>query len=106
MTLAHVAVGEKTNEIPTIPDVIKNLDIAGTFVTIDAMGCQTAIASAIRSKKADYLLAVKDNQPALHDAIRNYFAHCTTKSWLKKTSIPSRLRRVTDTDESNFAKPG
>lgn len=84
MTLAHVAVGEKTNEIPTIPEVIKSIDITGTLVTIDAMGCQSAIASAIRSKKADYLLAVKDNQPALHDAIRNYFAHCTTKSWLKK----------------------
>jgi predicted transposase YbfD/YdcC len=84
MTLAHVAVGEKTNEIPTIPEVIKSIDITGTLVTIDAMGCQSAITSAIRSKKADYLLAVKDNQPALHDAIRNYFAHCTTKSWIKK----------------------
>lgn len=86
MTLAHVDVGEKTNEIPTIPEVIKNLDITGAFVTIDAMGCQTAIASAIRSKKADYLLAVKDNQPVLHDAIRDYFSDCTAKSWLKKNA--------------------
>lgn len=86
MTLAHVDVGEKTNEIPTIPEVIKNLDITGALVTIDAMGCQTAIASAIRSKKADYLLAVKDNQPVLHDAIRDYFKNCTTKSWLKNNT--------------------
>ena len=84
LTLAHVDVGDKTNEIPTIPEVIKHLDITGAFVTIDAMGCQTAIASAIRSKKADYLLAVKDNQPILHDSIRDYFSDCTTKSWLKK----------------------
>jgi predicted transposase YbfD/YdcC len=86
MTLAHVDVGEKTNEIPTIPEVIKHLDITGAFVTIDAMGCQTAIASAIRSKKADYLLAVKENQPVLHDAIRDYFKDCTTKSWLRKNT--------------------
>jgi predicted transposase YbfD/YdcC len=84
LTLAHVDVGDKTNEIPTIPEVIKNLDIKGAFVTIDAMGCQTAIASAIREKKADYLLAVKDNQPLLHDSIRDHFADCTTKSWLEK----------------------
>lgn len=86
MTLAHVDVGEKTNEIPTIPEVIKNLDITGALVTIDAMGCQTAIASAIRAKKADYLLAVKDNQPVLHDTIRDYFKNCTTKSWLKNNA--------------------
>ena len=43
LTLAHVDVGDKTNEIPTIPEVIKNLDITGAFVTIDAMGCQTAV---------------------------------------------------------------
>ena len=84
LTLAHVDVGDKTNEIPTIPEVINNLDITGAFVTIDAMGCQTAIASAIREKKADYLLAVKDNQPLLHDSIRDYFADCTTESWLEK----------------------
>jgi hypothetical protein len=43
--LAHVDVGDKTNEIPTIPEVIKNLDIKGAFVTIDAMGCQTCLAT-------------------------------------------------------------
>jgi predicted transposase YbfD/YdcC len=84
LTLAHVDVGDKTNEIPTIPEVIKNIDITGAFVTIDAMGCQGAITNSIRSKKADYLLAVKDNQHLLHESIRDYFSDCTTKYWLKK----------------------
>ncbi len=81
LTLAHVDVGDK---IPTIPEVIKNLDITGAFVTIDAMGCQTAIASAMRGENADYLLAAKDNQPLLHDSIKDYFADRTTKAWLQK----------------------
>ena len=81
VTLAHIDVGEKSNEIPAIPEVIKSLEIAGSMVTIDAMGCQTDIVAAIRKKKADYLLAVKDNQPTLHDAIIEQFINCTTDKW-------------------------
>ena len=46
---------------------------AGALVTIDAMGCQTEIATAIRGKGADYLLALKDNWPALAEEVRRYF---------------------------------
>lgn len=45
----------------------------GCLVTIDAMGCQKNIAEVIKEQEADYLLAVKDNQPTLYQAIQNYF---------------------------------
>ena len=49
------------------------IDIEGDVVTIDAMGCQTAIAEKIRDRKADYVLALKDNQPTLHEDVQVYF---------------------------------
>ena len=56
---------EKSNEITAIPLLLERLELAGALVTIDAMGCQTDIAEKIRNKQADYLLALKDNWPAL-----------------------------------------
>jgi len=50
------------------------LELKGCLVTIDAMGCQKKIAEVIIEQEADYLLAVKENQPTLHQAIQNYFA--------------------------------
>jgi predicted transposase YbfD/YdcC len=49
------------------------LEIAGSLVTVDAMGCQTAIAAAIIARGADYVLAVKENQPTLLAAIEAHF---------------------------------
>jgi len=71
--LGQVAVAEKSNEITAIPQLLQLLDIEGDTVTIDAMGCQKEIAKAIVAKKADYVLAVKDNQPTLHKAIHETF---------------------------------
>ena len=64
-----MVVDEKTNEITAIPALLKLLQLKGCLVTIDAMGCQTAIAH----READHVLAVKDNQPTLHRAIENFF---------------------------------
>jgi predicted transposase YbfD/YdcC len=61
ITLGQVAVDEKSNEISAIPELLEVIDIQGSVVTIDAMGCQTAIAETIRNKGADYLLALKSN---------------------------------------------
>jgi hypothetical protein len=66
VTLGQQAVDAKSNEITAIPELLKTLDIAGAIVTIDAMGCQKEIARQIRRRKADYLLAVKENQPKLY----------------------------------------
>ena len=73
ISLGQVAVAEKSNEITAIPRLLDLLEIAGSVVTIDAMGCQTEIAEKIVEKEADYVLAVKGNQPALHTGIMEFF---------------------------------
>lgn len=73
MVLAQQKVNDKSNEITAIPALLKVLDIQGCLVTIDAMGCQQDIASAIINKEADYVLAVKGNQGHLHDDIKEAF---------------------------------
>jgi predicted transposase YbfD/YdcC len=74
LLLGQQACDSKSNEITAIPELIKNLDISGSIVTIDAMGCQKTIAAALQEAGADYVLAVKDNQPTLHDSIRQAFS--------------------------------
>jgi predicted transposase YbfD/YdcC len=73
ISLGQVVVDEKSNEITAIPQLLKILEISGCLVTIDAMGCQTEIAAAIVAEDADYVLAVKGNQPTLHDGIAKFF---------------------------------
>ena len=68
---------DKSNEITVIPKLLAALELSGTVVTIDAMGCQTAIAEKIVEKKADYILAVKENQPLLLDDIQDSFRMLT-----------------------------
>lgn len=73
ITLGQVKTQEKSNEITAIPELIQSLDIYGSVITIDAMGCQRDITRVIREKEAHYILAVKDNQQNLADEIREYF---------------------------------
>ena len=73
LCLGQLRTNEKSNEITTIPELLDMLDISGCVVTIDAMGCQKEIAKKICSKKGDYILAVKENQPTLLSDIRQYF---------------------------------
>ena len=73
ISLGQVVVDAKSNEITAIPKLLKMLEISGSLVTIDAMGCQTEIARQIVASKADYCLAVKGNQPTLYEGIANYF---------------------------------
>jgi predicted transposase YbfD/YdcC len=73
VSLGQVVVDAKSNEITAIPKLLKMLEISGCLVTIDAMGCQTEIAQAIVDAGADYVLAVKENQPTLYDAICWFF---------------------------------
>jgi predicted transposase YbfD/YdcC len=74
ISLGQVVVDAKSNEITAIPKLLEMLDLSGSLVTIDAMGCQTEIAGAIVAAKAHYLLAVKDNQPTLAEGIRSFFS--------------------------------
>ena len=63
----------KSNEITAIPALLRLLAIKGCIVTIDAMGCQTAIASQIQSQGGDYLLALKRNHKKAYAAVKKYF---------------------------------
>ena len=64
---------EKSNEITAIPNLLDELNIKGHIITTDAMGTQTEIVKKIRSKKADYVLALKGNQGTLHEDVKLYF---------------------------------
>lgn len=73
ISLGQVVVDAKSNEITAIPKLLEMLEISGSLVTIDAMGCQTEIAQKIVEAGADYVLAVKGNQPTLHNGIESFF---------------------------------
>jgi predicted transposase YbfD/YdcC len=73
LALGQVATDAKSNEITAIPELLKLLDLKGAVVTIDAMGCQKDIATEITEQGGDYVLAVKDNQPHLHEDIKQAF---------------------------------
>jgi len=73
LTLGQVAVDAKSNEVTAIPQLIELLDLKGCVVTIDAAGCQKDIAAQIVAKEADYVLALKDNQPTLRAQVADYF---------------------------------
>lgn len=72
--LGQVATEEKSNEITAIPLLLDRINIKGQIITIDAMGTQIAIAEKIRTKRADYVLALKGNQSSLMEDARTYFA--------------------------------
>jgi len=73
ISLGQVVVDEKSNEITAIPKLLEMLELSGCLVTIDAMGCQVEIARSIVEAKADYVLAVKDNQPTLARGVNEFF---------------------------------
>ena len=73
LTLAQVPCAEKSNEITAIPELLQLLSRNGTTVTIDAMGCQTEIASQIREQKGHYVLALKGNQSGLQEDMQRLY---------------------------------
>jgi len=98
LTLAQLSVPEKTNEITAIPDLLDQLaeakQLEGTLVTIDAMGCQVAIADKIVDHKADYLLALRGNQPTLEDDVKRYFADAPNSELVSKTTVEKGHGRI------------
>jgi predicted transposase YbfD/YdcC len=74
LVLGQVATAAKSNEITAIPRLLRLLDLHGATVTIDAMGCQTASADQIIEQGADYVLALKANQHAIHDLVGRAFS--------------------------------
>jgi predicted transposase YbfD/YdcC len=74
LVLGQEAVDEKSNEIIAIPLLLERLELTGALVTIDAMGTQTKIAETIVRRGGDYLLALKENRPALYADVETFFA--------------------------------
>ena len=83
LVLGQVATADESNEITAIPTLLDMLALDAALVTIDAMGCQTAIAEKIVDRGADYLLAVKANQRSLSGAIRDAFEDVDTEHFGK-----------------------
>jgi len=78
--LGQVKTEEKSNEITAIPELLKVLEIENAIVTIDAMGTQKKIATTIIENNADYILAIKGNQPKLESEIIDYFENTPLNS--------------------------
>ena len=85
LVLGQVKVAEKANEIVAIPKLLDMLAIEGAIVTIDAMGCQRAIAQKIVDKKADYVLALKGNQGLLCEDVELFAAEQKAKGFENTT---------------------
>jgi len=81
LILGQTVVDVKGNEINALPETIDKLNIEGATVSIDAAGCQRAVATVIRKKKADYVLALKGNQGHLNDDVRSFFEACVAKDF-------------------------
>jgi predicted transposase YbfD/YdcC len=99
LSLGEVAVEGKSNEIKAIPELLKLLDLKGALVTIDAIGCQKAIAQQIVAKGGDYLLAVKANQEHLLDDIQT-----TVTKALDGDLAKQQVATVTTTSEGHGRK--
>lgn len=110
LVLGQQACAEKSNEITAIPQLLKAIDLTGAIVTIDAMGCQTEIAQTIIERDADYVLAVKDNQPKLHAAIQKCFAEemeaaATGKAPEFREHVERQIKRGREEERRYFMMP-
>lgn len=74
VTLGQLRTAAKSNEITAIPELLEAIDIQGATITMDAMGCQREIVQQIVEAKADYVIAVKNNQPGLAQAVEALFS--------------------------------
>jgi predicted transposase YbfD/YdcC len=85
LVMGQVKVAEKSNEIIAIPKLLDMLAVEGAIITIDAMGCQRAIAQKIIDKKADYVFGLKGNQGSLRDDVDLFIAEQKTKDFADTT---------------------
>src|SRR4051794_16316792 len=95
LVLGQEAVPDKASETTAIPALIERLaeddGLKGALVSIDAVATNAAIAGTIRGAGADYLLAVKANQPTLRSEVEALFA----------AAEPAALDRATDLDKGH-----
>ena len=99
VALGQVATEEKSNEITAIPQLLQQIDLPGSLITIDAMGCQKEIARVIVDGGGNFAIAVKDNQPTLRAAVET---HCDRQLECDREDI--RYRLVETQEESHGRK--
>jgi predicted transposase YbfD/YdcC len=99
LVLGQLAVDSKSNEITALPELLRVLALEGCIVTIDAAGCQTAIARTIREQGADYVLALKGNQGTAQDTVATYFAEARATGF---RDVPHGYRRTVDSDHGRI----
>ena len=87
VTLGQYKTAEKSNEITAIPELLKVLNLKGNIITIDAMGCQKAIAAQIVEQEGDYVFNLKANQTSLHQDVELFFTSYLDKGRLQETSM-------------------
>jgi predicted transposase YbfD/YdcC len=85
LVLGQVKVAEKSNEIVAIPKLLDMLAVEGAIITIDAMGCQRAIAQKIIDKKADYVFGLKGNQGSLREDVDMFITEQRAKNFADTT---------------------
>src|SRR5713101_9807558 len=98
VVLGQLKTEEKSNEITAIPELLKVLDVQGCLVTIDAMGCQKAIAQQIVEQDADYVLALKQNQGTLYEAVAQRFRTA------RNTSSEGAALQYSETEEEQHGR--
>ena len=91
LTLAQRCTDDKSNEIPAVHELLKELKIKGQIVVADALNCQKETAEIIIKQKANYLLCVKDNHPNLKKDIEDY---------VQDNSIRSMMQTFTKTEKN------
>ena len=98
LVLGQLGGPEKTHEITAIPELLDHLAATGQLkdapVTIDAMGCQVAIADKIVEHQADYLLALRGNQPTLEAEVADYFRSAPAEEVVSKSVVEKGHGRI------------
>ena len=116
ITLGEIVTEEKSNEITAVPELLETLDIKNNTITADAMSCQKEIVKTISRKKADYVIALKGNQPKLlensklyFDSVRDKiptkeFAHAVRSHWSIENQLHWCLDVIFNEDASRVRK--
>ena len=112
VSFGQVLVEDKENEVVAIPDLLDEIAVKDTVVTIDAMGCQVDIAKKI----ADYVLTLKGNQGNLHKDVKDYLDDAGFKEEIKaaggyhrtceKAHGQVKIREYYQTDDIVFCEGG
>jgi len=81
LVLGQVKADKKSNEITAIPALLKVLELNGSIVTIDAMGCHRSIVKSIVSQGGDYVITLKKNQPSLYGRVKELFKQAISQGF-------------------------